>query len=62
MEKKKGNRFRELTNMRFGKLLAIEPIKKSYDKKYYWKCICDCGKNSLALSGNLIKGNKSQYK
>jgi hypothetical protein len=59
MEKKKGNRFRDLTNMRFGKLLAIEPIKKSYDRKYYWKCICDCGKNSLALSGNLIKGNST---
>jgi hypothetical protein len=56
MENKKGNRFKDLTNMRFGKLLALEPIKKSYDTKYYWRCICDCGKEKIIMSSNLARG------
>jgi hypothetical protein len=56
MEIKKGNRFRDLTNIRFGKLIAIKPIKKSYDTKYYWECICDCGKTKVIMSSNLVRG------
>jgi len=56
MENKKGNRFKDLRNQRFGKLLALEPIKKSYDANYYWLCICDCGKEKTILSSNLVRG------
>jgi len=56
MEAKKGNRFRDLTNMRFGKLLALEPVKKPYNTKYYWLCECDCGNKKIIMSSNLIKG------
>ena len=56
MENKRGNRFKDLTNIRFGKLVAIKPIKKSYDTKYYWECICDCGKVKTIMSSNLVRG------
>ena len=56
MENKKGNRFKDLRNMRFGKLLVLEPIKKSYETKYHWLCVCDCGKEKIIMSSNLIRG------
>lgn len=59
MEKKKGNRFKDLTNIRFGKLLAISPVRKPYNKKYYWECICDCGKKTIVLSSNLTRQNST---
>lgn len=49
------SRYRDLTNMRFGKLVAIKPFKLgSY---LYWKCICDCGNFKEALSSNIQKGS-----
>lgn len=57
MENKRGNRFKDLTNIRFGKLVAIKPIKKPCDRKMYWECICDCGKNVIVLSSNLTRNN-----
>jgi hypothetical protein len=56
MEHKKGNRFKDLTNIRFGKLLAIKPIKKHDNSKYYWECICDCGNTKIIMSSNLLRG------
>lgn len=51
---KRGNRFIDLTNKRFGKLIALNPIKIS--NKYSWECICDCGNKKTILSSNLIRG------
>lgn len=45
----------DLTNQRFGKLIALEPIKKDR-YGWIWKCQCDCGKitecNAARLRGN----------
>ena len=49
-----GNRFKDLTNQRFGKLTAVSPIK--INGKYSWKCICECGKEKVIMSGNLVRG------
>lgn len=59
MEAKKGNRFKDLTNLRFGKLIAVKCVKKPNQAKYYWECICDCGNTKIISSSNLIKGNSS---
>lgn len=33
----------DITNKRFGKLVALEPTDKRVDKCIIWKCKCDCG-------------------
>lgn len=48
---------KDLTGMRFGKLVAIEPAGKNKFGNYQWLCKCDCGSEIIALSGNLLKGN-----
>lgn len=51
------NRFRDLTNKRFGKLIALETFGKTKNGKYYWYCKCDCGNYTKVLSGDLIEHN-----
>ena len=41
-----------LTNQKFGKLTVIEYIGSSK-----WKCICDCGNESIVQTDNLRNGN-----
>lgn len=45
----------DLTNKKFGRLVAIEIVKKH--KKYgnYWKCICECGNTTVVIANNLNK-------
>lgn len=45
----------DLRNIRFGRLIALEPICPS-SGGYIWKCICDCGKEHQATVGNLKAG------
>lgn len=50
----------DLTGRRFGKLVVIErcidmPKKNS---TVYWKCLCDCGNETIATSAHLRKGTK----
>lgn len=47
-------KFQDLTGQKFGRLTAIETFIK--DGKKYWHCLCDCGKEKDALSGNLRSG------
>ena len=56
---KKGNRFADLTNKRFGNLIAIKYFKKPNEKKYTWQCVCDCGNTKNIISSNLIRGNST---
>lgn len=42
----------ELGGLRFGRLLVIERVGKK------WRCVCDCGAESFALSHLLRKGKK----
>lgn len=36
--------YKDITGQRFGKLVAIERIKRENSRTYYWKCLCDCGR------------------
>lgn len=51
------SRAKDLTGMRFGRLTVIErvPSKSGHAR---WKCLCDCGNYTEALSNNLKSGAK----
>lgn len=45
----------DLTNQRFGRLVVIEPAPNKRNRTQ-WKCICDCGKEYIALTESLRAG------
>lgn len=48
---------KDLTNQRFGKLIALYPTnKRSAQKNIIWHCKCDCGNECDVISSNLLKG------
>lgn len=47
---------KDLTGMRFGKLVAKYPTNKRSSSSIIWHCECDCGGILEVLSGNLIQG------
>jgi hypothetical protein len=51
-------KYEDITNNRFGKLVAIR-VSHQIDKLYYWKCICDCG-NEKIISGNRLRSGKTK--
>ena len=51
------NNFKDLTNQRFGKLIAKQPIFNEYKKRYVWLCQCDCGNEIIVLGSSLSNGN-----
>lgn len=48
----------DLTNQRFGRLVAIKKTNKRKNLSPLWLCQCDCGKKTLAAANPLTKGNK----
>ena len=47
----------QLAGKRFGKLIAVEPIRK--EKRYWiWKCKCDCGNETESNGSKLLLGRK----
>lgn len=51
-------RFVDLTNVRFGKVVALELVKVSDigSHRWRWSCLCDCGIKTLAYVTNLTTG------
>lgn len=50
---------KDLTGMRFGKLVCLEPTqKRASNGGTIWRCKCDCGKECLAVGTQLTKGFK----
>ena len=50
--------FIDLTNKRFGKLIAKRPIGSNGKDGMLWQCECDCGnKNFITTSHHLNSGN-----
>ena len=47
----------DLTNQRFGKLIAIEPTEMRSGTQVVWKCKCDCGNECYIGAGNLKSGH-----
>lgn len=46
----------DLTNQRFGKLIALEP-GPNQGRRTTWKCLCDCGNETTVRTENLRSGH-----
>jgi hypothetical protein len=46
----------EMVGRRFGRLLVRECAVRSKNNQFTWKCLCDCGKTTVVLGGNLRSG------
>jgi len=49
---------KELTGKRFGRLKVIEFVETKNNRSF-WKCICDCGNETLGRSDALTTGHKA---
>ncbi len=49
-------RYKDLTNVRFGRLIALIRIKTDKNRHAMWECICDCGNTKLIAGTSLIEG------
>lgn len=47
---------KDLTGLRFGRLLVIGPDEKAVSGKMMWICKCDCGNEKSIPGANLRKG------
>lgn len=47
---------RDLTNMRFGRLVALDPTGRDSHGYIIWRCKCDCG-NETFVSSRYLVGN-----
>lgn len=50
-------KIKDLTNLRFGRLVAIEKTDKRINRCVVWKCKCDCGNYCEVKSNNLLTGH-----
>lgn len=54
--KPKNCKFKDLTGMRFGSLVAIRHSVRKHGEHRSWVCQCDCGKEHTAFGYNLTTG------
>lgn len=47
----------DLSNKRFGSLVAVETTSRNKRGQRIWTCKCDCGKTTHVISGSLVSGN-----
>lgn len=47
------------TGQVFGKLTVIEQAGRDKLKKVLWRCRCECGNETVVVSGSLVTGNTS---
>ena len=47
----------DITNQRFGKLLVVSNAGKKDGRRYFWNCLCDCGKTITIEGSRLRSGN-----
>lgn len=50
--------FIDLTGQKFGKLLAINPVRRAIKRGIEWLCKCDCGNQCFAYGGHLRAGER----
>ena len=48
---------KDITNQRFGKLVALNPTDERKHGSIVWKCQCDCGNIHYVSTENLLSGN-----
>lgn len=50
-------KFKDLTGLRFGKLTVLEQTGHDKYKKILWKCMCDCGNETITHGRDLTNGH-----
>ena len=50
-------RSNDISNQRFGNLIAIQRIGSNHNRHSLWKCKCDCGNDITVTYGHLINGD-----
>jgi predicted small secreted protein len=50
-------KFKDLTNMKFGRLLVLGQAERTNPKKIRWSCLCDCGNQLSVSAGNLSRSH-----
>jgi hypothetical protein len=45
----------DLTGRRFGKLTVLHQVKDT-KRNTRWRCACECGQETVAVTGNLMRG------
>lgn len=48
---------RDLTNLQFGKIVAVEVVNERKDNHALWRCRCECGRETFVSSDSLIRGS-----
>lgn len=48
----------DLTGQKFNSLTVVEIAGKTKDKSTIWKCRCDCGAETTAITNELTSGHK----
>lgn len=51
-------KFRDLSGIKFNKLLVIEFAGRSKSNRTMWKCLCDCGNYAVIRGEELTRGQK----
>lgn len=51
-------RIRDLTNQRFGRLVALKNVGKDNKYSLLWECICDCGNTVVVSSRELSREHR----
>lgn len=46
----------DLTGKRFGRLTVLNADHKSAKQLWYWRCVCDCGKETIVSGDKLRRG------
>lgn len=54
---KQYNPIKDITNIRFGKLIPKKPTDRRQQKSVIWECQCDCGQTHYASLSNLSNGS-----
>jgi hypothetical protein len=47
----------DLLNQRFGMLIVTKDVGRTKDNQVRWRCLCDCGRETITQSGHLISGH-----
>jgi len=51
------NKINNINGKRFGKLVAVEETRLRKNGNIIWRCVCDCGKQTMVTANNLKNGN-----
>lgn len=49
-------KMRDLSGQKFSRLTVIELAGKAANKNMLWKCLCECGNETVVASSNIVRG------